>query len=234
MDIQIDPAIPNTLTPPALPGGTSLEGNGDHDAAGKTDMLAPMQDQPAPAPTPVIALCDWRTCRTGCCCPALPPTDLCAHEGGCKRKFHHACGNECEMAQFKHDDPEGAQAVLDEVPEAKCPYDSNGKKYCMHHHPNCDIFLKYATSNSQTGAPVTAATGTAASAPKSSTSSNVKKKKQPKLTPEQKMQQKQQQQLQKKTAEATADCMGPIDEHWYSRIEWTAERCRNSWQPKMV
>ena len=84
------------------------------------------------APLPHPSVCAWAaSCvggkiRLGCSIPMAPPVDGCM-EIGCTALFHHCCQTEWEMAQYRHDFPDGD--VSD------CKYESRGK-YCLAHHPN--------------------------------------------------------------------------------------------------
>ena len=53
----------------------------------------------------------------GCSIPMAPPVDGCM-EIGCSVHFHHCCQMEWEMAQYRHDDPEGDFG--------DCKYESRG------------------------------------------------------------------------------------------------------------
>lgn len=87
----------------------------------------------APTPRPPVArMCAWAdSCvggkiRLGCSIPMAPPVDVCI-EIGCNSQFHHCCQTEWEMAQYRHDFPDGDPG--------DCKYESRGK-YCLKHHPN--------------------------------------------------------------------------------------------------
>ena len=87
------------------------------------------------APPPRRPVCAWAaSCvggkiRLGCSIPMAPPVDGCM-EIGCRALFHHCCQMEWEMAQYRHDFPDGDVG--------DCKYESRGK-YCMDHHPNSEF-----------------------------------------------------------------------------------------------
>jgi len=81
--------------------------------------------------------CDWRFSISGCKFNLLPTNDTC-DEPGCNKVFHHGCQTECEFYQYRRD-------VGDKEANANpdlCTYDSAGRKKCMAHHKDADVFLQ--------------------------------------------------------------------------------------------
>ena len=78
-------------------------------------------------------VCSWVRSFTGCVNRTQAPI-LCDHgKSGCGNTLHHNCGSEWEFAQYRKENPNGAPG--------DCPYDSEGKKYCIECHPHSALAL---------------------------------------------------------------------------------------------
>jgi len=154
------------------------------DISNNTNSFVPVQPR----------CCDWRFSISGCKFNLLPTNDTC-DEPGCNKVFHHGCQTECEFNQYRRD-------VGDKEANANpglCTYDSAGRKKCMAHHKDADVFLQGVPLDEEgfphtpPSSPNNTATSKTNDSTTTKTNSNNNNNKKNKMSKEEKKQQKKEQ-----------------------------------------